>query len=203
MIEGAAICSNPERVTDRKVSKSLQLGKSQELDVGELLDGSLNDSWFAEDRRRERVKDGRSRLLTSKGGPRLQRAWFSGRPWSHGCWLPMPSPDEIDAIEEETRALLQEGEPGPKAQEWLDRVDDWVYHLELWFRGTSPSVQASWRNNIDEWEKLLRVLPPKRRERVLSLIREGARLPWDSAPPKHLRDPVTGGCPANNPRLRQ
>ena len=171
------------------------------VDIGELLDGSVSSVWFEKDRRIKRRKQGRSQLLAAEGGPRLQRAWFSGRPWAHGCWIPMPLLDELDAIERETRDLPMEGDPGPKASAWLERVDDWVFQLELWFRGTSPSVQQSWRNNIDEWEKLLRVLPPKRRNRVLRLIKEGARLPWDGAPPKHLRDKVTGGCPPNHPRL--
>ena len=33
------------------------------------------------------------------------------------------------------------------------------------------------------------------------MIEHGVRLPWDGAKPAHLRDPVTGGCRPNNPRL--
>ena len=119
----------------------------------------------------------------------------------HGCYLPMPLKEELDLIERETRDLDMEGDPGPHAKKWLERVDDWVYHLELWFRGTDPTVAGSWRDKIDEWEKLLRVLPKSRRERVLNMIRHGVGLPWDGPPPDNLRDPRTGGCPPNNPRL--
>ena len=94
----------------------------------------------------------------------------------------MPLKEELDEIERETRGLSKEAEPGPKAKEWLKKVDDWVYKLELWFRGTDPRVRGSWRNNYEEWEKLLQVLPRKRRERVLAMIREGVRLPWDEPP---------------------
>ena len=173
------------------------------ISIGEMMDGSLTEEWFSEDRREVRGADGRSRLLASGGGPKLQQAWFSSREWSHGCPLPIPLMKELDEIERETRALAREAEPGPKARAWLNRVDDWVYHLELWFRGTNPRVLGSWKNNIDEWEKLLSVLPKERRERVLSMIRDGLKLPWDGPPPSHLRDPRTGGCPPNNPRILQ
>ena len=113
----------------------------------------------------------------------------------------MPALRELDEIEKETRALGREAEPGPKARAWLDRVDDWVYKLELWFRGTDPKVLGSWRNNLDEWERLLSVLPKSRRDRVLHMIRHGVLLPWDGPPPAHSRDPRTGGCPPNNPKL--
>ena len=85
------------------------------VDIGELLDGSLSDVWFEKDRRMKRRQQGRSHLLAADGGPKLQRAWFSGRPWAHGCWIPMPLMEELDAIEEETRRLPREGDPGPKA----------------------------------------------------------------------------------------
>ena len=53
--------------------------EANNISLGELLDGSISSSWFAKDKRIERFEDGRSRLLSSRGGPRLQRAWFSGR----------------------------------------------------------------------------------------------------------------------------
>lgn len=189
-------------MTDQQVLRNAMQGDASDtIDIGEILDGSLNKNWFSNDRKVEREADGRSRLLAAEGGPKLQRAWFSGRKWQHGCHLPMPSKEELREIEVETDGLESEADPGPKAQAWLERVDEWVYQLELWFRGTNPSVVKSWENNIDQWEKLLRVLPAARRERVLRIIREGARLPWDGKKPIHLRDKKTGGCPANNPRL--
>ena len=63
---------------------------------------------------------------------------------------------------------------------------------------TFPTVVCSWWDNADKWGKLLRALSKKRRERVLKLIVECVILPWD---PVHLRDPKSGGCPENNPRL--
>ena len=196
---------------DQEVLDVLRSAKSKKVDVddvtnislGEMMDGSVTSEWFGKDRRELRRADGRSRLLSAEDGPKLQQAWFSGREWAHGCPLPMPMLEELDEIELETRALDREAEPGPKARAWLERVDDWVYRLELWFRGTNPKVLGSWKNNIEEWERLLRVLPRKRRERVLSMIKNGVRLPWDGPPPKHLRDPRTGGCPPNNPRILQ
>ena len=85
-------------------------------------------------------EQGRSGLLSFDGGPRMQVAWFSARSWAHGCCLPMPSDKDLDAMESETHNLPVEGDPGPKAQAWLKVVEDWVYHLELWFRGTSSLV---------------------------------------------------------------
>ena len=38
---------------------------------------------------------------------------------------------------------------------------------------------------------------------MLTLIREGVRLPWNGPKPKHLRDRVTGECPMNNSRLSE
>lgn len=96
----------------------------KDIDIGEILDGSLSSSWFAKDKRVERCEDGRSRLLSSQGGPKLQRAWFSGREWVHGCYLPMPRREELDVIERETRDLEMEGGPGPHAKKWLERVGD-------------------------------------------------------------------------------
>lgn len=198
----AVVCSNEMTDFNFEILKKDGAG-SADVDVGELLDGSITDSWFAKDRRAERKEDGRSRLLSADGGPRLQRAWFSGRPWAHGCALPMPLQKELIAMDLEMRGRDVEADDGPVAKRWLKRVDDWVYALELFFRGTSQKVADSWRNNIDEWERLLRALPKQRRERVLRMIREGVRLPWDGKIPEHLRDPKTGGCPANNPRLSE
>ena len=180
-----------------------EIPKNRDVDVGELLDGSISDSWFVKNKRKERKEDGRSRLLSADGGPRLQRAWFSGRSWMHGCELPMPLREELIAMDFEMRSRDVEADDGPVAKEWLKRVDDWVYSLELFFRGTSRKVARAWRDNIDEWEKLLQALPKTRRDRVLRMIREGVKLPWDGRKPAHLRDPKTGGCPRNNPRLRE
>ena len=191
------------KMTDREVPtcKIGMRSKKNEIDVGELFDGSLTSEWFAMDRRRERAIDGRSRLLSAKGGPRLQRSWFSGRQWQHGCLFPLPTASRLDEIEKKTRLLAREDKPGPRAQSWLDDVDDWVYDLSLWFRGTWNRVLGSWSQNLDEWKKLLSILPKARRERVIDMIEHGVRLPWDAKKPDNLRDPVTGGCRPNNPRL--
>ena len=77
--------------------------------------------------------------------------WFAGRPWCHGCWLPLPLENELDEIERETRDLTIEGDPGESYRECHNRVHDWVYRLELLFRDTSPKAVNSWRNNIDGW----------------------------------------------------
>ena len=87
------------------------------------MDGSLSSEWFSKDRREMRCADGRSRLLASDGGSRLQQEWFSGREWAHGWSLSMPMLDELGEIDFETRALSREAGPGPKTKAWLEHCD--------------------------------------------------------------------------------
>lgn len=170
--------------------------------LAELLDGSLNTGWLNKDRIHERVYNGRQRLLASKHGPRLPKARFNDQAWPVEWRLPLPSPDEIDLIEVETRALPREGAPGPLASAWLGEVEDWACVLRWLYRGTQRRVQGSWQENADHWRRLLSVLPKQRRERVLQMVLEGVDLPWAKPKPASLRDPVTGGCPRNVSSVR-
>lgn len=182
-------------VDDRKLKRRKERG--EEFDKGALLDASMDDKWFSGDHIKEKKADGRSRLLSARGGPVIPEARFKGRAWPLKLRLPLPSKDLLDAMEEETRGLPREAPPGPIAAAWLEMVREWIWQLRLHFRGTQRRVCGVWRELYAHWVLLLRVLPKKRRERVLKMIREGVDLPWGEEKPKNLRSPRTGGCPDN------
>ena len=168
------------------------------FDEGRLLDGSVDTSWLREPLRRERVANGRARLLASRDAKRrpvIPQAGFKERPWPLQCDLPLPTEAEMDAIEWETRHLPREAPPGPLARAWLERVKRWAWDAQLSFQGTTRAVCGSWRDHYEQWEQLLAVLPKKRRERVLAMIKHGVGLPWGQKKPKMIRDPNTGGVP--------
>lgn len=183
------------------VNYSISNKKKGNLEVNnkaQVLDASVDDQWFAEDRRKERVLDGRSRLLASDGGPGIPESKFSGREWPFRLPLPIPDKEELDRMEIETRRLGREAPPGPVASAWLERVKEWVWQLRLHLRGTEQKVCGCWRDMYAHWVQLLKVLPKKRRDRVLKMIREGVDLPWGKEKPESLRCPDSGGCPENH-----
>ena len=196
----AVVDTTPCNFSSTKKREILKNDVTNLDEVGRLLDSSLDSSWLREPLREERTKDGRSRLLADKSNkkrPVIPQAGFQDRPWPLVCKLPLPDEAEMDAIELETRRLPREAPPGPLAEAWLRRVQQWVWDLELAFRGTTRQVCGSWRELYLHWEQLLSVLPKRRRERVLRLLKRGVGLPWCKAKPKCIRDPKTGGCPSN------
>ena len=194
-----ATCNNSSSDSKKK-RKVLEDDVMNLDDVGRVLDGSTDPSWLNKAVREERVANGRMRLLSDKSNkkrPVIPEARFKGRPWPFVCKLPLPSEEEMNLIELETRRLPREAPPGPRARDWLRRVERWVWSLELIFQGTSRKVCGCWRELIDHWEQLLSVLPKKRRERVLQMLRQGLKLPWGQPKPESIRDQKTGGCPSN------
>ena len=166
-------------------------------EVAKLLDGSVGVSWIRQDRRVEKTKDGVSRLLASKDGPRLPVCRFNAMPWPIKVKLPMPDEETLDAMEMEVRGAVREGELGPTVSAWLkDEAEVFAYHLELNARGTRRRVQGLWKEHVGRWEWLMRNLTKKRRDRVLSLV-DGSRIPWGHEKPVSLRCRVSGGCPKN------
>lgn len=195
--EERATCKNKK---SRKRKSDVLEKDVTNFDTGRLLDGSVDTSWLREPVRKERVANGRARLLVSrdeKRRPVIPQAGFTGRPWPLQCDLPLPTEAEMDAIEWETRHLPREAPPGPLARAWLERVRKWAWDAGLAFQGTTRGVCGSWRDHYEEWEQLLAVLPKKRRERVLAMILKGVGLPWGLEKPSTIRDPNTGGCPRN------
>ena len=165
--------------------------------MAQLLDSSVDETWLSKDRREDRMRSGRERLFRQEGGSVRPKSRFSGHPWTLDVKLPLPAKEVLDAMESEVRGLLQEAPLGPIAKQWLEKVDVWVWDLVLVCRGTQRKVCGCWEDLIHHWELLLRVLPRKRRRRVLHLIRQGADLPWEKEKPASLRCPRTGGCPQN------
>jgi hypothetical protein len=117
--------------------------------------------------------------------------------WFHTERLPMPDQESMRRIEEETDALAFDDPPGPLATVWLSRVEAWAAGLVSKYQQDRSFITGSWRANAVEWEKRLRVLPDAQRRRVMSLVKEGCRLPFDSIPPSPLRSL------SNHPQLHE
>ena len=185
---------------DIKKQRSIQVGSGSpdnEPSIAELLDASMDKRWLADDLQEERVADGTARLFEKEDVPKKREASFKSRDCPFKPQLPLPTRDELDEMERETMRLPREAPPGPVASAWLERVKQWVWTLRLFFRGTQRKVCGVWRDLYAHWVQLLKVLPKKRRDRVLKMIREGIDLPWATDMPDNLRDPATGGCPKN------
>jgi len=108
----------------------------------------------------------------------------------------MPAPSLLLRIEKETNALAFDDPPGPCAAAWLSRVEDWASGLVSKYQLDRSFITGSWRANVTQWEKRLRVLPAAQRRRVLSLVTNGCRLPFDAIPPAPIRSL------RNHPKLR-
>ena len=187
-----------------ELKSNVIVDESKDMDVevetiteAELLDGSAGVEWLDPAVREERVTNGRARLFSAEKGPTLPEAKFSGRPWTLKTELPLPSVEELDRMERESRSRRREAPFGPHATKWLEEVRMWVWHLVLYCRGTQRKGGGSRSDHFKHWVEVLCVLPRKQRERVLKMIREGVDLPWGREKPDSLRDPVTGGCPEN------
>ena len=195
-----AVCTTvlaEKKLIEMGVSKNKGALKDEGVERAKLLDASIDEKWFTESYREEKLRDGRARLISLQGKSILPKTSFEGRAWPFRLRLPLPSKELLRVMEQETDQLPREAPPGPIAAAWLERVEVWIWHLRLHFRGTRRRVCGVWRDLYAHWVVLLKALPKKRRERVLKMIREGVDLPWGMEKPASLRHPKTGGCPEN------
>ena len=135
-------------------------------EIAELLDCSIGNAWYSVDYVERKLKDGRTRLLVAEGGPVLPEAKFKGRPWPFKLRLPLPSRELLKAMKIETDNLPREAPPGPIASAWLERVEEWIWNLKLFVRGTRRRVCGVWRELYAHWVQLLKALPKKRAKRT-------------------------------------
>ena len=70
-----------ENLKEGEFPSSLKWGSDdvKKVDKATLLDASVDETWFSVNHRQERLADGRSRLLTSRGGPVIPDVRFKGR----------------------------------------------------------------------------------------------------------------------------
>ena len=165
-----------------------------EPSYAELMNGTLAADFFGPRKKDEWASEGRD-----ADGVRVPaRCDDEEVEWEHHEELPLPSPREMQLIQAERDAAPHDATPeemGPVTAKWYAKVRSWLGEMQDKYQPGRRHVTGSWRRHVKQWRKRLRKLSRRRRERVLRLLCQGVRLPFDRKPEGPLRTLV------NHPRL--
>ena len=184
--------------------------------VGNLLDASVDPSWFADPNsvhgHANAVENltGKPRRAPGNGGAygtaKRLRVVFQDpvpveKPDEPTEWplfgdepppFPPPWPSEAQrrAMERESSHLHPETPLGPLAQKWVLDLQNWYERLQEHFQFQARDLPLNLKINVKKWEKRLAYLIPQQPElydAIINNIKKGHKIPFDSKPKRFFR----------------
>ena len=189
---------------------------SQGDPVQNLLDSSVDASWFASPGRVRGHASALDNLTKKRdrtpgnggayGTAKRVRSVFQdpvpvGQPDNSTKWPlfgdepppfppPWPSEEQRRVMQGESSHIHPESPLGPLAQKWVQDLHEWYEKLQRHFHFDSGDLPLNLRVNVKKWEKRLAYLIPHQPElydAIISNIKKGHKIPFDSKPKKFFR----------------
>ena len=98
----------------------------------------------------------------------------------------MPKGTHLRDVVNELSSLSPRQPLGPLASRLSTKIKQWYLRARKMVRGNSVTVTGSLQKSYSLWKEHLSFLPCAHRDRILSRIFDGVKMPWQSgAAPKH------------------